>query len=100
MVPCVFNVFSISTVVLYKFVKLVPCEFNNSNTFKPDIYNEPFIFVALFNVVDPLTFNDDNKVVLLFKVVKPATFNDDNNDATSFTVSSFKVEPPLTFKNE
>ncbi len=61
---------------------LDPYEFNNSNTFNPEIYNDPFIFVVVFNIVNPLTFNDDN-----YKVI-------------SFTVSSFKVERPLTFKNE
>ncbi len=47
-------------------------DFNVSNTFKPEIYNEPFIFVK------PLTFNEDSIVVLLFKFETPLTFNEDN----------------------
>ncbi len=43
----------------------VPNKLNVSNMFKPDMCNEPFIFVVLFNVVNPDTFNDDNNVVLL-----------------------------------
>ncbi len=100
MEPCIFNVFSASTLESYKIVKLDPYEFNNSNTFNPDTYNEPLIFVVLFNIVNPLTFNDDNNVVLSFKTVNQLTFNDDKNEAMSFTVSSFKVERPLTFKDE
>jgi hypothetical protein len=52
-----------------------PNEFNVLNTFKPDIYNDPFIFVVLSKLVYPLTFNEDNNVVLLFNIVKPPTFN-------------------------
>jgi hypothetical protein len=87
----VFNVFSASTLESYTIVKLDPYEFNNSNTFNPDTYNEPFIFVILFSVVNPLTFNDDSNVVLLFNVVNPLTFNDDNNETILF-----KVVKPLT----
>jgi hypothetical protein len=83
--------FSFSEVELFKDDKLVLYEFNVSNTFKPEIYNEPFIFVVLSKLVNPLTFNDDSIVVLLFNVVKPLTFNDENNDVLLFNV----VKPPI-----
>jgi hypothetical protein len=51
---------------LFILVILVPNELNVSNVIKPDMHNEPCIFVVLFNEVNPDTFNDDNKVVLLF----------------------------------
>jgi hypothetical protein len=110
--------FSLSEIELFKDDKLVLYEFNVSNTFKPEIYNEPFIFVVLSKLVNPLTFNEDNIVVLLFNVVNPLTFNDENNDVLlfnvvkplifndeinvtlSFTNNSFKFENPLTFNFE
>ncbi len=46
-VPSVINVFWFCEVVLFKIEKLVLCEFNVSNTFKPEIYYEPFILVVL-----------------------------------------------------
>ena len=55
LVSCVTNVFSTSAFVVSKVDKLVPNEFNVDNTFKPEIYNDPCIFVVLFNVVKPLT---------------------------------------------
>jgi hypothetical protein len=103
---------------LYKVDNPVPNEFNVSITFKPDIYNDPFIFallsvlvkpltfnednnvVLLFNVVNPLTFNEDNNVVVLFNVVKPLIFNDVINVALLLTNNSFKFEKPLTFNFE
>ena len=48
---------------LFILVIPVPNELNVSNMFNPDMYNEAFIFVVLFNVVNPDTFNDDNNVV-------------------------------------
>jgi hypothetical protein len=63
--------------VVSKVDKLVPYAFNNCNIFDQDIYNDPFIFVVLFKLVNPLTFNEDNNETLLFNVVKPLTFNDD-----------------------
>jgi hypothetical protein len=95
----------------------VPYAFSNCNIFDPDIYNDPFIFVVLFKLVNPLTFNEDNNetllfnvvnpltfnddtIVVLFKVVKPLTFNDVINVTLLFTNSSFKFENPLTFKLE
>ena len=109
--------FSLSEIELFKDDKLVLYEFNVSNTFKPEIYNDPFILVVLSKLVNPLTFNEDNNVVILFNVVKPLTFNEDNivvlfkvvnplifndviNVALSFTSNSFKFENPLTFKFE
>ncbi len=53
--------------------------FNVSNTFKPDIQNEPFIYVVLFNVVEPLIFDDNNNVVWFLNSEGPLTFNDDIN---------------------
>ncbi len=78
-VPSVTNVFWFCEVVLFKIEKLVLNEFNVPNTFKPDIYNEPFKIVVLSKLVNPLTFNEDNNVVLLFNVVNPLTFNDETN---------------------
>ncbi len=49
----VINADSLSDLKLYKVDKPVPNEFNVSNTFKPDIYNEPFIFVVLSKLVNP-----------------------------------------------
>ena len=60
----VINADSLSDLKLYKVDKPVPNEFYVSNTFKPDIYNVPFIFVVLSKLVNPLTFSDDNNVVL------------------------------------
>ncbi len=57
-------------VELFKIDKLVLYEFNVSNTFKPEIYNEPFILVVLSKLVNALTFNEDSIVVLLFKFEK------------------------------
>jgi hypothetical protein len=85
--------------VVSKVDKLVPNEFNVDNTFKPEIFNDPFIFVVLFNVVKPLTLNDDN-IVVLFNVVKPLIFNDEINETLLSTNCSFKFEDPLTFKLE
>jgi hypothetical protein len=92
--------FSLSEIELFKDDKLVLYEFNVSNTFKPEIYNEPFTFVVLSKLVNPLTFNEDNIVVLLFEVVKPPIFHDVINVALSLTSNSFKSENPLTFKFE
>ena len=39
---------------------------NACDTFKPETYKVEFIFVALFNGVNPLTFKDDDNVVLFF----------------------------------
>ena len=65
LVSCVTNVFSTSAFVVSKVDKLVPNEFNVDNTFKPEIYNDPFIFVVLFDVVKPLTFNDNCKTTYI-----------------------------------
>ncbi len=54
------NAFGLSDPKLYKVDKPVPNKFNVSNTFKPAIYNEPFIFVVLSKLVIPLTLNEDN----------------------------------------
>ncbi len=89
-----------SNLKLDKVDKPVPNEFDVLNTFKPDIYNDPFIFVVLSKLVNPLTFNEDNIVVLLFEVVKPPIFHDVINVALSLTSNSFKSENPLTFKFE
>ncbi len=86
-----------SDLKLDKVDKPVPNEFNVSNTFKPELYNDPFIFVVLSKLVKPLTFNEDN-IVVLFKVVNPLIFNDIINVALSFTRNLFKFENPLTFK--
>jgi hypothetical protein len=91
----VINAFSLSDLKLFKVDNPVPYEFNVSNTFKPDIYNDPFIFVVLSKLVNPLTFNDDTNVVLLFNVVKPLTFNAENNE-----VLLFKVANPLMFNED
>ena len=48
-VPSVINVFWFCEVVSFKIDKLVLYEFNASNTFKPEIYNEHLIFVAYLN---------------------------------------------------
>jgi hypothetical protein len=90
----------LSNLKLDKVDKPVPNEFDVLNTFKPDIYNDPFIFVVLSKLVNPLTFNEDNIVVLLFEVVKPPIFHDVINVALSLTSNSFKSENPLTFKFE
>ncbi len=63
-VPSVINVFWFCEVALLKIDKIVLYEFNVSNTFKLEIYNEPLIFVVLSKLVNPLTFNGDNFVVL------------------------------------
>ena len=55
--PSVINVFWFCVVVSFKIDKLVLYEFNVPNTLKPDKYNDPFIFVVLFKLVNPLTFN-------------------------------------------
>ncbi len=65
-VPSVINVFWFCEVVLLKIDKLVLYEFIVSNTFKPEIYNEPFILEVLSKLVNPITFNED-KIVVLFK---------------------------------
>jgi hypothetical protein len=80
-------------VELFKIDKPVLYEFNVPNTFKPEIYNEPFILAVFSNLVNPLTSNEDNNVVLIFNVVKPLTFNDDN------IVVFFKVVKPLIFND-
>ncbi len=46
------NVFWFCEVVLIKIDKLVLYEFNISNTFKPEIYNEPFLLVVLSKLVN------------------------------------------------
>ncbi len=74
-VPSVINVFWFCEVVLLKIDEIVLYEFNVSNEFKPEIYNEPFTFIALSKLVNPLTFNEDNNVVLSFNVVKPPICN-------------------------
>jgi hypothetical protein len=75
-VPSVINVFWFCEVVSFKIDKLVLYEFNVSNTFKPEIYNDPFILVVLSKLVNPLALNEDNNVILLFSVVNPLTFNE------------------------
>ncbi len=85
-VPSVVNAFWCCQVVLFKTDKLVLYEFNVFNTFKPEIYNDPFIFVVLSKLVNPLTFNEDNNVVILFNVVKPLIFNEDNNVVVFLTL--------------
>ncbi len=92
--------FSFSELDLFKDDIQVPHELNVSNTFKPDIYNDPFLFVVLSKLVKPLICNEENNVVLLFNVVNPLIFNDEINVALSFTNNSFKFEKPLTFKFE
>ncbi len=47
-----------------------------------------FRMFKISHLVNPLTFNDENNVTLLFIIALP------------FTVTSFKFEKPLTFKNE
>ncbi len=61
--------------VLFKFNVLL---FTVCSIFVPETYNNPFIFVVLFNVVYPLTFKDDDNVVLI-NFASPLIFKDDKN---------------------
>ncbi len=61
--PSVMIIFSFSEVEWFNVVPLFPYELNFSNAFRPYMYNEPFMFVVFFKLVNPLTYHYENNVV-------------------------------------